>query len=81
MRSIEKNIINFFKISKMIFCLNKRYVSRYNLMFIFRKLIIIRDFLFFYITNVDKIAIKEMFKNIFSTHLYFIKKFKIEFII
>ena len=80
MKSIEENIIDFFKILKMIFCLNKRYTFEYNLMFIFRKLIIIRNFSFFYIINVDKNVIEEMFKNIFSTYSYFIKRFKIEFI-
>ena len=80
MKSIEENIINFFKTLKMIFYLNKRYALKYNLMFIFRKSIIIRDFSFFYIINVDENAIEEMFKDIFSTHFYFIKKFKIEFI-
>ena len=80
MKSIEKNIINFFKISKMIFYLNKKYALRYNLIFIFRKSIITRKFSFFHIINVDENIIKKMFKSIFSTHFYFIKRFKIEFI-
>ena len=79
-KSIEENIIDFFKISKMISYLSKEYASKYNLIFIFRKLIIIRDFLFFYIINVDKDAIKKVFKIIFSIYSYFIKRFKIEFI-
>ena len=80
MRSIEENIINFLKASKIIFCLNKKYASKYNLMFIFRRLIIIWGFPFFYIINVDEDAVKGVFKDIFSTHSYFIKGFKIEFI-
>ena len=50
-------------------------------MFIFHKLIIIRKFSFFYIINIDENVIEKMFKNIFSIYFYFIKRFKIEFII
>ena len=80
MRSINENIINSFKILKIIFCLNKEYASRYNLIFTLRKLIIIRKFSFFYIINVNKNAIEKVFKDISSIYFYFIKKFKIEFI-
>ena len=65
----------------MIFYLNKKYASKYNLMFIFRRLIIIRNLSFFYIINADKNAIEKMFKDIFLTHFNFIKEFKIEFIV
>ena len=64
----------------MIFYLNKKYALKYNLMFIFRKSIIIRDFSFFHIMNANENTIKKMFKNTFSTYSYFIKRFKIEFI-
>ena len=80
MKSIEENIIDSFKISKIISYLNKKYALRYNLIFIFHKSIIIRDFSFFYIINVDENAIEKMFKEIFSMHSYFIKESKIEFI-
>ena len=65
MKLINKNIINFFKTFKMIFYLNKRYASKYNLMFIFHKSIVIRKFSFFYIINVDDDAVEEMFKKKF----------------
>ena len=71
--------MNFFKVLRMIFYLNKRYISKYNLIFIFRKSIIIRNLLFFHIIKADENAIKKMFK-FFLTHFYFIKRFKIEFI-
>ena len=76
MKSIKKNIINFFKILKMIFYLNKEYVLKYNLIFIFRKLIIIWNFSFFYIINVDENIIKKMFKNIFRRIFILLKNLK-----
>ena len=79
MKSIEKKISNSFKNENITFCFESKYASKYSFVLVFFKLIIIRNFSFFQIINVENETDDMIFNNIFCTLSFFVNEFNISF--
>ena len=79
MKLIEKKISNLFKNENITFCFKSEYASKYNFVLIFFRSIIIRNFSFFQIMNVENKTDDTIFNDIFCILLFFVNEFNISF--